>query len=459
MISRTKWIAALGLSFLATPAWAQPNPGTTNFGSPQYETPFPFMWGQHDEGFYFATEAVAMRINSALRTQIVARRGLRDYDGSIHGQGPLDNWVTPAGTYITTLFEDRGTPGQILGSGDTALTTTDAKRDQFTPGERFSFGYRFRNGMSVELSVMGFAKSRATAFAGVIPQNRAIGNNGADGYLFGDYFNFSPYFAGPTRDVISDVALQGTPPGAGNTVVIAPTPTDWQSFGGWAVAAYGITNGAEFVSESEDMGFHTGELNLRVPVSQFEGTRTYWTGGFRYAALLEKFRMRWEDNGIPATSGGFGNVNGPFVGLESKPEWSLRYTVKNKDQFYGLQTGVGGEAYLFNGFAVSVDTKVGILAETTGTSTVLQRLDLIDGIGIKHTTKQVDLAGMFEGGMYLWWYPCEGVAFRVGYEYLGIVGAKRMAEPIDYDWGRLNPRPRVSYLSVDGISAGVEFIF
>src|SRR5262245_56437430 len=67
MISRTKWIAALGLGFLATPAWAQPNPGTTNFGSPQWETPFPFMWGQKDEGFYFATEAVAMRINSALR--------------------------------------------------------------------------------------------------------------------------------------------------------------------------------------------------------------------------------------------------------------------------------------------------------------------------------------------------------------------------------------------------------
>jgi hypothetical protein len=458
MIRRTKWIAALGLAFFTTPAWAQPNPGTTNFGSPQWETPFPFMWGQKDEGFYFATEAVVMRMNNAMRNQVVARRGLRDIDGSIHGSGQLLDWVTPAGTYITTLFEDRGTPGQIIGSGEVALTTNETTRDLFQPGGRVTLGYRFRNGMSVEFSYMGLTKARSTAFAGSPPHTHAVGIDDANSFLFSDFFNFSPYFAGPQRDVISDVSLTQIPPGPGTTVAIAPTPADWNAFGGWAVSAYGITNGAEFYSIQEDLSMHTSELNLRVPVSQFEGTRTYWTGGFRYISTLEKFRMRVEDHGISTTTAGFNN-GGTFEADESRPEWSLRYTVKQKNIFYGLQTGVGGEAYLFNGFAVSLDTKLGVLAETSRTSTVLQRLDLESGIGIKHTNNQINLAGLFQGGAYLWWYPVEGVQFRVGYEYLGIVGARRMAEPLDYNWGHLNPIARNSYLSVDGIVAGVAFIF
>ena len=50
-------------------------------------------------------------------------------------------------------------------------------------------------------------------------------------------------------------------------------------------------------------------------------------------------------------------------------------------------------------------------------------------------------------------------AFRVGYEYMGIVGAARMAEPLDYNWGNLNPKARNSFLSLDGFVAGVSFVF
>src|SRR4051794_19826580 len=71
MSSRTRWLLTLTFALLATPAWAQPQYGTTNLGPPAVELPFPLRWGDRTEGFFFATEAVAMRMNSALRNQVI----------------------------------------------------------------------------------------------------------------------------------------------------------------------------------------------------------------------------------------------------------------------------------------------------------------------------------------------------------------------------------------------------
>ena len=42
---------------------------------------------------------------------------------------------------------------------------------------------------------------------------------------------------------------------------------------------------------------------------------------------------------------------------------------------------------------------------------------------------------------------------------MGIVGARRSPLPIDYDLGRLRPVYERKYLSVDGFTVGVAFIF
>jgi hypothetical protein len=452
----------MAVALLATPAWAQPQLGTTNLGPPLWEAPIPLMWGERDEGFYVSAEAVVKRMNNPLRYQVVAKRGFVDLDGSIRGDqtGPIIEILDPAGNFITALNIFRGPAGAIYGSQDIALTTRDVDRDLFQPGARLSFGYRMRDGITFEISYEGITKSRQNAFAGTMPKTGNAEQDADNSFLYGDFYNFSPYFGGPNRDVISDVFLLPLPAALLGGGSFTPTPwpqNDLINYRGYVIPAYGITNGAEFWSISHLMAIHMAQLNVRVPVLQVEGTRTYWVGGFRYISHTERFRMQVEDIGFSATP--TDPFNGGDEGTVSNPEWSLRYTVKQKNHYYGLQTGVGGEAYLFNGFAIGVDLKAGVFAENSRTTTVLQRLDLDSGVGIKRTNNQINMAAMIEGGAYLWWYAHEGITFRFGYEYMGLIGARRITEPLIYDWGNLNVRARNTWLSLDGIVAGVSFVF
>ena len=465
MSRRTKWILAVAAALLGTSsASAQYNYGTANLAAPQYEVPLPLSWGDKDEGFYFSAEATVMRINNALRNQIVAQRGFIDRDGSIVGDpagGTLDVFDTSdPPVYITTLLASRGPAGAIYGSQEVALQTNDVNRDMFQPGTRLTLGYRLRNGMAIEASYLGITKARTSATAGIIPRSGSTAQDNADSHLYSNFYNFTPYYAGPSREMFSNVYLGVIPPGSGifGAIFIDPIPSDLTNFGAFAVSAYGITNGYERITISELLAAHTMELNLRVPVLQVEGTRTYWTGGLRYLSTTERFRMVIEDMGFPDTFPSFPPGNGFEQFNEVRNEWGMRYTTKQKNLFYGLQTGVGGEAYLMNGFAVSLEGKIGLLAQQSRTSVTLKRLDSDIGLQ-KRTNNEFTMAPMFQGGAYLWWYAHEGITFRAGYEYLGILNAVRMTAPIDYGLGRLDPRPRKSLWSLDGFSLGVSFTF
>src|SRR5436190_19817208 len=102
---------------------------------------------------------------------------------------------------------------------------------------------------------------------------------------------------------------------------------------------------------------------------QVERTPTHWTGGFRYISQFEKFRMQVEDLGLDDTPAD--PLDGGNEGNVPNPEWALRYTAKQKNHYYGPQTGVGSEAYLLNGFAISLDAQMGAPAESSRTSPVL----------------------------------------------------------------------------------------
>ncbi|HQR43577.1 MAG TPA: hypothetical protein PLX97_12865, partial [Gemmatales bacterium] len=403
MSRRTKlWIFAAAAALLgASPAAAQYG-STANYNAPpQWEAPIPLSWGDRDEGFYFSAEAAVMRINNALRGQVVAKRGFRDLDGTIRGN-PLGGTVDVFDTanppnYFATLFVERGPAGAVYGSQEVALDTDELHRDAFQPGTRISLGYRMRNGWTIEASYMGITKFRSAATAGIVPQNGGTGQDNDSSYLYSDFYNFSPYYAGPQREILSNVFLSTLPPGsAGGAVGIAPVPLDLRTFGAYATSAYGITNGFELVTITELLAMHTSELNLRVPVAQFEGTRTYWTGGLRYISTTERFRMVIEDHGFPDIAA-TANGNGTITDNEVRNEWSMRYTAKQKNIFYGLQTGVGGEAYLTNGFAISLDGKIGLLAEQSRSSVTVNRLDSDLGL-LKRTYNSFTIAPMFQDG-------------------------------------------------------------
>ena len=468
MSSRTKWWLGLVLTAVFVtplPAFGQdcgPQAGLgamPNYGPPVTEMPLPLMWGARDEGPFFAMEAVAMRLNNVLRNQLVAQRGFWDDTGLARGDptGPILTVLDGrnSSSQIATLLANAGTPGQFVGSGANAMFVSDVgDNSKFTPGSRLTFGYRLRNGIVFDVSYMQLVATRSTASVGIIPnRGENLRDDLANSFVSTPFYNYTPQFAGPSRDVISDVFLFPIPINTGTVVLVNPGSatgaaneiiTDDASideitrFRGTPIAAYGVGNGAEVIVEKYRQQFSTGELNVRVPLFQGEVTRTYFTGGFRYMFLQERYRMYITDYDVD------GNA------------FLMRYTDRVKNKYYGMQAGLGSEAYLGLGWSVSVEAKGGVAAENSHTSTEIANLL---NSRFEHSNNQFGVVGFFQGGAYLWWYPIEGIQLRAGYEYLGVVNARRSPNPIDYDLGRLQPNYEHKFLSIDGFTMGVAFIF
>jgi hypothetical protein len=188
--------------------------------------------------------------------------------------------------------------------------------------------------------------------------------------------------------------------------------------------------------------FASAELNARVPFCVAEVTRTYGLVGVRYLAMEERFKLRIVDTDIEGSS---------------LPENAMQYTNKMSNKYYGGQAGVGTESYIGNGFAISFEGKAGVLAEVSKATVKVIREDL--AVGLRKSDNQTSVTAMFQAGAYLWWYPMEGIQARIGYEFLGVLGSRRAPEPIDFDLGKLAPIYEKLFLRVDGVTAGVAFIF
>jgi hypothetical protein len=446
MRSRTiRWglLVLFGSFFLPGTAAAQ----HPVLGAPYWEHPLPLMWGERNQGFYFATEALAWRVNSVLQGQVLAQRGFYDLDGSLRGTGPFVRVSGTDGVNTNTslLRLNRGTPGQFIGSGEIALTADDAGESNYRPGIRLSGGYRLANGIAVEFSYWALANARNVASAGVTPPlMRGIGSDAASSFLTVPFFNFSPFFVGPARDVISGVMPEGLPP-----VITDPLPInnpadslDVFLFGGPIRQAIGIGNAAEIVTISLKQKFHNGELNFRAPIFQGEDVRTYTKVGFRYMSMYERFKMRVVDQSFD------GNI---------EPSDVLLYSTKQRNRFWGAQGGFGSEVYLMNGFSLSGELLAGVAGQTSKNTTTLDREDF--AVGFERNDSRINITPFFNGGLHLWWYPIEGVQLRVGYEYLGVIGARRTTQPVDFNLGRLEPNAKNTYLSFDGFTIGFGLIF
>src|SRR5207253_3189770 len=152
----------------------------------------------------------------------------------------------------------------------------------FEGGYKIGIGYRFRNDIAIEVSYNSFAEYHHTSGAGVTGPTSVgfggqggVGNNFADSFLTVPFFNVPPIFAGPARDVVSNVLLfplvRGGPRGGPIFVSLAPDePTDLfitqqqlndlRRFGGLPVAAYGIWNGAEDITVDFVQRFWNAEI-------------------------------------------------------------------------------------------------------------------------------------------------------------------------------------------------------
>ena len=120
---------------------AMPGAANAQLGAvPQPSPPIPWPIGRpHLEqgGFYFAGEFMYWKQSNPLKSQVIARRGLVDTDGSI-----APNLGLPS------------IPGQFIGSGNVALDVRSVSGPtDFQPGFNFTLGYRFESGTAMEMTL------------------------------------------------------------------------------------------------------------------------------------------------------------------------------------------------------------------------------------------------------------------------------------------------------------------
>jgi hypothetical protein len=399
--------------------------------------PFPLYSTRPERGGLFVDGSYVMyRQTNPLQHQPIAFRGFFDVDGSITGR-----------------------PGRIVGSGTPALFADDAGGPgTYQPGVRVGIGWRFEDGLSVELSWMNLMKAQYFhVISGTAPFHFQTGPQLADTYISAPVFNFPPEYSGPQID---GPALQ-IPTRNG----VLPNLN----------AGYGVWNAADVMSIEFDQRYEQIDLIGRVPIFETDCDRCYGLVGGRFAWIWERFKWRTVDQGFLATSDLSEQINvGTFTGNvlpalnivnttlapDQDPRNVAIYTNIVSNRMYGPVIGIGNECYLGHGFSVSTDL-LGMLAldVVKERATYEPGLDSVGSPKVKRAITQWTAAAEVQASIKLWWYPIEGVQVNIGYDLMGFFNTIAAPNPVSFDYGALDPAWEHKARLFDGLQAGLGLIF
>src|SRR5262249_39033443 len=141
----------------------------------------------------------------------------------------------------------------------------DVGSGTYEPGYSLSAGWRFQNGLTVDVNWWRLIEAKYAASASLVPPGLNPGGPLLiDTFLFAPVFNFPLAYSGPPHKV-------------------AP---------GHPGAAYGIWNGAslmqtEFVQRTQGI-----DITARVPIYQDDCVRCYGLLGPRFVWFWERFKWR-----------------------------------------------------------------------------------------------------------------------------------------------------------------------
>lgn len=394
-------------------------------------TPSPLPLGPvRQDGIYVAGEGIFYRVNSSIKSQVVARRGLIDTAGNIFAEMTVDqNGTDGAPADDIVLIPPQNRPGQILGSNEVALRSDEVRGDDGRVGYRLTIGYRFPNDVAIEGVFWHLPEYRRSAWATILPPDFRQGDLFSRTFLYSPFFNVPLDFLGPTSDVQQVLLIHRVNPDAPDETQIGST-----------VPAFGVFNGAERFEITYKQEFYNYELNIRFPTYLVDIFRTYSTAGLRYLRSFERFELISEDTNMDGS--------GLVVG---------RYRNRWTNNLFGVQGAYGAELYLGYGFAINGEIRGGLFYDDFSSRTEVT----VDGSALilRRTRNDANLSPMLGTGIYLWWYPIDNVVIRVGYEFTGFFNVMRSTEPIDFNLGRLDPTVRGTLLRFDGFTAGIAFRF
>ncbi len=349
-----------------------------------------------DGGFYVALDFLYMRQTNPMGNQVVAIRGFMDVSGNI-----------------------TGTPGTFLGSGETALSTEqiDGPRT-FQPGFNIVGGWRFQNGVALQISWMHLWDSRYAAVAALIPPSFNVGGDLANTFLFSPVVNFPIDFAGSPQNVTAG----------------APGDT------------FGIWNAASLMGIMLVQRFDMAEIAARIPIWQTENHRTYGLIGPRLVWFWERFSWRTID----------ADPNGAYDSL-----FTALYSNVVSNRLYGIFIGGGHDWFMgdtpMGGFGINIDVAGALYYDFVKERAKYTRGDRT--IAYSHARNVYRLVPEVEAKVGVMWYPWEAVQVRVGYNLMAFFNTIASPEPIDFNFGTLTPVYKGQARLLEGIDFGFAFVF
>jgi hypothetical protein len=361
---------------------------TALFSHPRFE----------DGGFYAGMQFLYMRQSRPLYDQVVATRGFVDTDGSIIN----------------------GNPGARGGSGQEALNTSQLSGGNYFPGWEAFAGWRFKEGVAVELSWWHLDTQTYSVSASTLPENFNLQSNLSNTVLFSPVTNFTPVFAGAAQNL-----------GVGNPG-----------------ATYGIWNAAETSRIEFQQHFDMFQVNTRLPMWMTDSYRNYAIFGPRVTILTERFR--WI-----TTSG---DISG-----DVSPENTAIYSNVVTNKLYGAYCGTGHDWWLgktpIGGFAISLDIAGSLSVDLVNTRAEYA-IDIFGGPVVGRDRRLTTLSPGLDGRLNLWWYPWEGIQVQLGYNAMALFNTYSSRRPIDFNVGTIDPQfDANTNRYIHGLNLGIAFVF
>lgn len=357
----------------------------------------PLSHPRYEQGGFFAVlEGLYWHENRPLQSQTVAVRGFVDVDGSL-----------------------TGTPGNKVGSFQEALNVIQLDGPgSWQPGLRLGLGWRFEDGTVLTLNWTHLANSRYSATASLAPRGLQGGPQLADTFLFSPVFNFPINYSG------NPFNLPFGNPGA----------------------TFGIWNAASLETIGYVQRFDMVDLVMRVPVVQTDCYRAYGLVGPRGATLYDKFSWRTVD----ADQNGLSN-NGTIAD----------YHNITSNRLYGVTAGAGNEFYMgsspVGAFSVSVDLEASLFMDFIKGRAGYQLGDR--STEAKRSRNLAAVSPSVDGRVSVHWYPWEAVEFQFGYDVFALFNTYASPQPIDFNFGAINPQWQSVTRLLHGVHFGIGVVF
>lgn len=410
-------------------------------------------------GFYWALEGMYMIQNRAIGHQNIAVRGIVDASGGLTGDPIL----------LSRNLIQTGVPGTFLGSGAPALSTGDFQGISYQCGLRSTLGYKFDSGIALSVSWLHLWETKLTATASGVNVGYQNDANLSDSFLFSPVYNFPADFAGPRLKVSADITIMQF----FDSLIVAPpeTPrpvTDLPRFNEpLGFTSFGIWNGANNMAISFTTRYDQWDLTARIPVWETEYARTYALAGGRHAWFFDRFWWRTQAIGFSTNPGPANNddngddpPNDPadlMFFTVSHPVDVATYSNTLSQRMYGPTLGCGYEVYLCEGVSLSTDWTGGLLFNIIKERAKYKLGD--ETVQNKRSRNLFNLTPNFQGDMNLWWYPLRGISFKLGYNFMGYFNAKRMLNPVGFNYGAIEYVNDDRFRFLHGVNFGVGFTF